>query len=199
MNPFLSHIAGTTLTRARTPLAAAVFILVSGAAACAVKTPYKYSYENKTGVGLTDRATDYCQRAAIKLGYASVRGANPKTVDSPSQVDIRMRVTDGSGELIASCEFDDKTRIAALPKPQRGNIEKGIAGYMRSDAGKARDVCDRAVKSSGYDARSISVAQWTGARTYRVNVSVRQGGADRNVACRYDAVPGTASVPPVTK
>lgn len=182
----------------RAPLAAALFLLVS-AAACTVKTPYRYAYENKTGVGLTDRATDYCQRAAIKAGYSAVRSVGPKTVDDPTHVDIRMRVTDGSGELITSCEFEDKSRNAVIPKPLRGNIQKGIAGYSRTDAGKAREVCDRAVKSSGYDARSISVAQWTGARTYRVNVSVRQGGADRNVACRFDAVAGTAAVPPVTK
>ncbi|MEO7359417.1 MAG: hypothetical protein ABI120_03750 [Gemmatimonadaceae bacterium] len=171
-------------------------LIVSGAAAC--HPPFKYTYENKTGVGLTDRATDYCQREAKKLGYA-VRTANPKIVDSPSQVDIRMRVVDGGGELIASCEFDDKRRVAALPKPQRGDVKKGISGYIEGDAKQARTVCDKAVKSSGYDARKVSVAQWTGERTYRVNVEVRQGGADRNVACRFDAVPGTASVPPVTK
>lgn len=184
---------------ARAPLVVAALVLLSGAAACSVKTPYRYAYENKTGVGLTDRAADYCQRAAVKQGYTSVRGAAPKIIDSPTQVDVRMRLTDGAGELIASCEFDDKTRVAALAKPQRGNLQRGEAGYMRADAGKARDVCDRAVKSSGYDARSISVAQWTGGRQYRVNVAVRQGGADRNVACRFDAVAGTASVPPVTK
>lgn len=199
MNSFSSYVSGATFKPSRTALSTALLAFVSVAAACGVKTPYRYAYENKTGVGLTDRASDYCQRAAVKQGYHTVRGAAPKTVDSPTQVDIRMRLVDDGGELIASCEFDDKTRIAALPKPQRGNLQKGIAGYMRSDAGKARDVCDRAVKSSGYDARSISVAQWTGARTYRVNVAVRQGGADRNVACRFDAVPGTASVPPVTK
>ena len=196
MNHFPSNTSGTRFARVRTPLACALLVFVSGAAACSVKTPYRYSYEKDSGVGLTDRATDYCQRAAVKLGYASVRSTGPRTIDSPSQVDLRMRLTDGSGEVIASCEFDDKTRIAALPKPQRGNIQKGVAGYMRSDASKAREVCDRAVKSSGYDARSISVAQWTGARTYRVNVAVRQGGADRTVACRFDGVPGTASVPP---
>ena len=174
----------------------AALLLMSGAAAC--HPPFKYTYENKTGVGLTDRAADYCQRAAKNYGYV-VRTANPKLVDSPSQVDIRMRVVDGQGELIASCEFDDKRRVAVLPKPQRGDVKKGVAGYIEGDAKQARSVCDRAVKSSGYDARSISVAQWTGERTYRVNVSVRQGGADRNVACRFDAVPGTASVPPVTK
>lgn len=173
--------------------------LLVGVGATACRTPYRYSYENKTGVGLTDRATDYCQRAAVRQGYQLVRTVGPKLVDSPTQVDIRMRVKDKSGELIASCEFDDKSRVANLPKPQRGNIKQGVAGYLSSDAGQAKSVCDRAVKSSGYDARSISVAQWTGARTYRVNVAVRQGGADRNVACRYDAVPGTAVVPPVTK
>lgn len=200
MIQFLSHQVGVIFSRsARTPFLVGVLALGSGAAACTVKTPYRYAYENKTGVGLTDRAADYCQRAAVKQGYTSVRGAAPKTVDSPTQVDIRMRLTDASGELIASCEFDDKTRVAALPKPQRGNIQRGELGYIRADAGKAREVCDRAVKSSGYDARSISVAQWTGARQYRVNVAVRQGGADRNVACRFDAVAGTASVPPVTK
>jgi len=180
----------------RTSTVVAALLLVSGAAAC--HPPFKYTYENKTGVGLTDRATDYCQRAAKNLGYL-VRTANPKIVDSPSQVDIRMRLVDGGGELIASCEFDDKRRVAALPKPQRGDVRKGVSGYIEGDAKQARSVCDKAVKSSGYDARNVSVAQWTGERTYRVNVAVRQGGADRNVACRFDAVPGTASVPPVTK
>lgn len=174
----------------------AASLLVGGAASCT--PPFRYAYENKTGVGLTDRATDYCQRAAIGLGYR-VRTAGPKLIDSPSQVDIRMRVVDGQGELMASCEFDDKRRVAVLPKPQRGNVKKGVSGYIEGDAKQARTVCDKAVKSSGYDARNISTAQWTGERTYRVNVAVRQGGADRNVACRFDAVPGTASVPPVTK
>ena len=180
----------------RTSVLAATLVLVGGAAAC--HPPFKYTYENKTGVGLTDRAADYCQRAAKTYGYL-VRTASPKLVDSPSQVDIRMRVVDDQGELIASCEFDDKRRIAALPKPQRGDVKKGVSGYIQGDAKQARSVCDRAVKSAGYDARSVSIAQWTGERTYRVNVGVRQGGADRNVACRFDAVPGTASVPPVTK
>ena len=180
----------------RTSAVVAAVLIVGGAAAC--HPPFRYPYENKTGVGLTDRAADYCQRAAKNLGY-TVRTANPKLVDSPSQVDIRMRVVDGGGELIASCEFDDKRRVAVLPKPQRGDVKKGLSGYIEGDAKQARSVCDRAVKSSGYDARHVSVAQWTGERTYRVNVGVRQGGADRNVACRFDAVPGTASVPPVTK
>lgn len=180
----------------RSSLAVAAALLVSGAAAC--HPPFKYTYENKTGVGLTDRATDYCQRAARDFGY-TVRTAGPKIVDSPSQVDIRMRVVDKHGEFIASCEFDDQKRIVALPKPQRGDVKQGVLGYIESDAKQARTVCDRAVKSSGYDAREVSVAQWTGDRTYRVNVAVRQGGSDRNVACRFNAVPGTASVPPVTK
>ena len=180
----------------RSAVVVAALLAVSGAAAC--RTPYRYPYESKTGVGLTDRATDYCQRAAKTQGY-TVRTAGPKLVDSPSQVDIRMRLVDGNGEFIASCEFDDKRRVAVLPKPQRGDIKKGVSGYVEGDAKQARSVCDRAVKSSGYDARNISTAQWTGERTYRVNVAVRQGGADRNVACRFDAVPGTASVPPVTK
>ena len=187
---------GTGRAAGRASLTVAALLLMSGAAAC--HPPFKYAYENKTGVGLTDRAADYCQRAAKEHGYV-VRTANPKLIDSPSQVDIRMRVVDGGGELIASCEFDDKRRVAELPKPQRGDVKKGVAGYIEGDAKRARSVCDRAVKSSGYDARNVSVAQWTGARTYRVNVAVRQGGADRNVACRFDAVPGTASVPPVTK
>lgn len=189
------HSAARSTGRASLKVGGALLVVV--AAACHV--PYKYAYENKTGVGLTDRATDYCQRAAVKLGYAAVRSTSPKLIDTPSDVDIRMRLNDGNGELIASCEFDDKKRIANLPKPQRGDVKKGVAGYIASDAKQARTVCDRAVKSSGYDARNISVAQWTGERTYRVNVAVRQGGADRNVACRFDAVPGTASVPPVTK
>lgn len=180
----------------RASLAAGALVLAVIAGACT--PPFKYAYESKTGVGLTDRAADYCQRAARDAGYV-VRTANPKVVDSPTQVDIRMRVVDDRGEFIASCEFDDKKRVASLAKPQRGDIKKGIAGYIEADAKQARTVCDRAVKSSGYDARNVSVAQWTGARTYRVNVSVRQGGADRIVACRFDAVPGTASVPPVTK
>jgi hypothetical protein len=112
---------------------------------------------------------------------------------------LRLRVTDANGELMISCAFDDAKRTAIVPKPQRGNLKRGEIGYMESDAKQAKTVCDRAVKSSGYVAREISVAQWTGGRQYRVNVTVRQGGEDRNVACRYDGVAGTASVPPVTK
>jgi hypothetical protein len=133
----------------------------------------------------------------VKQGYSSVVESGPNLVDSPTEVDVRMDVNDGSGVIVASCSFDDKARIAALPRPQRGN--RGTPGYMGSDAKQARQVCDRAVKSSGYDARKISVAEWSGGRQYRVNVAVRQGGADRNVACRFDAVAGTATVPPVTK
>ncbi|MEP6832025.1 MAG: hypothetical protein ABJB74_01475 [Gemmatimonas sp.] len=180
----------------RGSLLVAMLLLAGSAAAC--HPPFKYRYENATGVGLTDRAADYCQRAAKNVGY-TVRTANPKLVESPTQVDIRMRVVDNRGELIAACEFDDKQRVVALPKPQRGDVRKGVLGYIEGDAKQAKSVCDRAVKSSGYDAREISVAEWTGDRRYRVNVAVRQGGADRNVACRYDGVPGTASVPPVTK
>ena len=127
-----------------------------------------------------------------------MREVGPLTIDSPTQVDVRMRVTDGNGELIASCAFDDVKRIAGLARPQRGS-SKGDVGYMSSDAKQAHQVCDKAVKSSGYDARNVSIAQWAGGRQYRVNVAVRQGGADRNVACRYDGVAGTAVVPSVTK
>lgn len=185
------------LKHARLLALGGALLLVSGAAACRI--PYKYPYEQKSGVGLTDRATDYCQRAAVSQGYQSVRETGPKLLDSPSEVDVRMRVTDGSGELIVGCHFDDQKRLAAIPRPQRGNVKRGEVGYIADDAKKARSVCDRAVRSSGYDARNISVAEWTGARTFRVNVAVRQGDADRTVACRYDGAAGTASVPPVTK
>lgn len=188
---------GRALKHARLLATGGALLLVSGAAACRI--PYKYPYENKTGVGLTDRATDYCQRAAVRQGYQSVREAGPKLLDSPSEVNVRMRVTDGDGELIVGCQFDDKKRIAAIPSPQRGNVKRGEIGYIADDAKKARSVCDRAVRGSGYDARNISVAEWTGGRTFRVNVAVRQDGSDRSVACRYDGVAGTASVPPVTK
>ncbi|MDQ6612077.1 MAG: hypothetical protein M3Y64_06565 [Gemmatimonadota bacterium] len=168
------------------------------ATASACRVPYKYAYEKPTGVGVTDRANDYCRKAADKQGYSSVREVGPITQDTPTQLDVRMRVTDGNGELMVSCAFDDVKRIAALPRPQRGSTG-GDVGYRSSDAKLARQVCDQAVKSSGYDARSVSVAQWAGGRQFRVNVAVRQGGADRNVACRYDGVAGTAAVPPVTK
>lgn len=178
-------------------IAAGVVVVLAAASACHV--PYKYQYENKTGVGITDRAVDYCHRAADKQGYSSVIQAGPSrvVVDAPSQLDVRMNVKDGNGELVVSCAFDDKTRIAAMPRPQRGG--DGKDGYTGSDAKRARETCDRAVKSSGYDARKISVAEWSGGRQYRVNVEVRQGGADRTVACRFDGVAGTAVVPPVTK
>ncbi|MBC8088416.1 MAG: hypothetical protein H7Z40_14195 [Phycisphaerae bacterium] len=174
-----------------------VLLLVSGAAAC--RTPYRYSYENKTGVGLLDRTTDYCQKAAAKQGYMAIRGTGPNTKDSPSQVDQRLRVNDGHGELVVSCEFDDAKRVATIPKAQRGDLKRGEIGYISSDVGKARTVCQTAVKGSGYDIQSAGPAQWTGGRQFRVNVSVRQGGAERNVACRYDGVAGTAAVPTVTK
>ena len=178
------------------PGLACALLLLSGAAAC--HTPYRYAYEQPTGVGLTDRANDYCRKAADKQGYNSVREVGPMTKDSPTQIDVRMRVTDGSGELMISCAFDDTKRIAALPRPQRGN-SNGDVGYRSSDAKLARQVCDKAVRSSGYDARTLSRAEWAGGRQFRVNVAVRQGGADRSVACRYDGVAGTAAVPPVTK
>ena len=168
--------------------------MMTVASACHV---YKYQYEKDTGVGLKDRANDYCQRAAVKQGYASVREFGPDVVDSPSEVDVRMDVNDGSGVISVSCSFDDKTRVAAMPRPQRGNSTN--VGYMGSDARKARQVCDNAVRSSGYDARKTSTAEWNGGRQYRVNVAVRQGGADRIVGCRFDGVAGTAVVPPVTK
>jgi hypothetical protein len=158
---------------------------------------YRYQYEQKTGVGLTDRANDYCQRAAVKQGYSSVVQFGPDVVDNPNEVDVRMDVNDGSGVIVVSCSFDDKTRVAAMPRPQR-NSDNSV-GYARGDAKKARQVCDKAVRSSGYDARKTSTAEWNGGRQYRVNVAVRQGGADRNVACRYDGVAGTAVVPAVTK
>jgi hypothetical protein len=180
----------------RTAAFAAMLLILAGAAC---RTPYRYSYENKTGVGLLDRTTDYCQKAAAKQGYLAIRGTGPNIKDSPSHVDQRLRVNDGQGELIVSCEFDDAKRIANIPKAQRGNLKRGEIGYIASDAGQARTVCQNAVKGSGYDIRSTGPGQWTGARTYRVNVSVRQGGADRNVACRYDGTTGTAAVPPVTK
>lgn len=172
-------------------------VVLSAAAAC--KTPYRYSYENKTGVGLMDRTTDYCQKASVKQGYMAIRATGPNTKDTPSQVDQRLRVNDGHGELIISCAFDDAKRVATIPKAQRGDLKRGELGYMSSDAGKARSVCQTAVKGAGYDIRSTGPGQWTGGRMYRVNVSVRQGGADRNVACRYDGVAGTAVVPPVTR
>ncbi|MGV3709281.1 MAG: hypothetical protein ACO1Q7_10605 [Gemmatimonas sp.] len=179
----------------RASLTVAALLLLSGASACRY---YKYDYEKDSGVGLTDRASDYCQKQAKALGY-NVRTASPRTVDSPSQVDLRLRVVNDHCELIASCEFDDKKRVANIPKPQRGDLKKGVLGYMSSDASKARGVCQTAVKGAGYDVRNTNVAQWTGDRTYRVNVAVRQGGEDRNVACRFDGVPGTAVVPPVTR
>lgn len=192
-----SRISRQAPRHARLIALGGALLLVSGAAACRI--PYKYPYENKTGVGLTDRATDYCQRAAVRQGYKSVREAGPKLLDSPSEVNVRMRVTDEDGELIVGCQFDDQKRVAAIPRPQRGNVKRGEVGYIADDAKKAHDVCDRAVRSSGYDARDISVAEWTGGRTFRVNVAVRQEGTARTVACRYDGVAGTASVPPVTK
>jgi|GEM_PF-2146595 len=194
-----SAMSGFRLLRASAPRSAllAALLLVSGAAAC--RTPYRYAYENKSGVGLLDRTTDYCQKAAVKQGYMAIRATGPNTKDSPSQVDQRLRVNDGHGELIVSCEFDDVKRIAALPRAQRGDLKRGEIGYISSDAGKARTVCQAAVKGSNYDIQSTGPGQWTGGRTFRVNVSVRQGGAERNVACRYDGVAGTASVPTVTK
>ena len=171
-------------------------LLLTGASACRI--PYKYSYEQATGVGLTDRANDYCRKAAEKQGYGSVREVGPITRDTPTQLDVRMRLTDPNGEIMVSCAFDDVKRIAAIPRPQRGS-SGGDVGYRSSDAKLAHEVCDKAVKSSGYDARSLSTAQWAGGRQYRVNVAVRQGGDYRNVACRYDGVAGTAVVPPVTK
>ena len=174
---------------------AAALLVLGVTSACHT---YRYGYEKPEGVGITDRANDYCRKAAEKQGYNSVIQVGPLTRDNPTQIDVRMRVKDGGGELFASCAFDDVTRIAALPRPQRGN-SKGEVGYRSSDAKQAKDVCDKAVHSSGYDARSLSVAEWAGGRQYRVNVAVRQGGADRNVACRYDGVAGTAAVPPVTK
>ena len=177
--------------------AVVALLVLSGAAAC--KTPYRYAYENKTGVGLIDRTTDYCQKAASRQGYTAIRATGPNVRDSDFQVDQRLRVNDGHGEFIVSCEFDDKRRVANLPKAARGDLKRGEIGYISSDADKARSVCQTAVKGSNYDIRSTGPGQWTGGRTYRVNVNVRQGGADRNVACRYDGVAGTASVPPVTK
>lgn len=171
-------------------------LLISGASACRT---YRYGYENKTGVGLLDRTTDYCQKASVKQGYMAIRATGPNIKDSPSQIDQRLRVNDGHGELIISCSFDDAKRVATIPKAQRGDLKRGELGFLSSDAGKARSVCQTAVKGSGYDILSTGPGQWTGGRKYRVNVSVRQGGADRNVACRYDGVAGTASVPTVTK
>lgn len=172
-------------------------VLAGGAAfGMACHTPYRYAYENKTGVGLTDRANDYCQRAAIRQGYKVVE-FGPTIVESPTAVDVRMDVKDGGNALIVSCSFDDAKRIAAIPRYERGG--DGHAGYMKSDAKQARDVCDRAVRAAGYDARKTSTAEWNGGRQYRVNVSVRQGGVDRIVGCRFDGVAGTAVVPPVTK
>ncbi|MEP6766527.1 MAG: hypothetical protein ABJB66_19590 [Gemmatimonadaceae bacterium] len=174
---------------------AATLLLIGAAGACHT---YRYGYEKPAGVGITDRANDYCRKAADKQGYSAVMQVGPLTTDSPTQIDVRMRLKDGGGELMVSCAFDDVKRIAGLPRPQRGN-SKGEVGFRSSDAKLAKDVCDKAVRSSGYDARSLSVAEWAGGRQYRVNVAVRQGGADRNVACRFDGVAGTASVPPVTK
>ncbi|MBC8089209.1 MAG: hypothetical protein H7Z40_18240 [Phycisphaerae bacterium] len=180
----------------RTALLTALLVM-SGAAAC--RTPYRYSYENKTGVGLLDRTTDYCQKASVKQGYLAIRATGPNTKDSQSQVDQRLRVDDGKGELVISCAFDDAKRVATIPKAARGDLKRGEIGFLASDAGKARTMCQAAVKGSGYDIQSTGPGQWTGGRNYRVNVNVRQGGADRNVACRYDGVAGTASVPTVTK
>jgi hypothetical protein len=187
-----AHALSSVLRRGG--LAASAMTLILASAAC--HTPYRYQYEQKTGVGLRDRANDYCQRSATKQGY-TVMQFGPDVVDAPGQVDVRMDVHDGDGALTVSCSFDDVTRIAAIPRPQRAS--EGNLGYMKSDAGKARETCDRAVKGSGYDAHKVSVAEWNGGRQYRVNVAVRQGGADRTVGCRYDGVAGTAVVPPVTK
>ena len=104
----------------------------------------------------------------------------------------RKRLNDGHGELIVACEFDDVKRVATIPKAQRGDLKRGEIGYIGDDAGKAHTACERAVKGAGYDVRSTGPGQWTGGRQFRVNVNVRQGGADRNVACRYDGVAATA-------